>query len=96
ALATWAGIEGKGSLILHWSYLSMGLRAAGTFLPLSIAILRPGLLSPLAAFLSSLLGALATIFWPVTGLPGEPLFGGLFFASLCTALGIIIGKRRAR
>ena len=76
-----------GSLILSWSYLSMGLRGAGTFLPFSIAILAPGRLNPGWAFISSLAGLGITLAWPLTGLPGNPLFTGLSISALCCALG---------
>ncbi len=76
-----------GSLILSWSYLSMGLRGAGTFLPFSIAILAPGRLNPGWAFTSSLAGLAITLAWPLTGLPGNPLFAGLSISALCCALG---------
>lgn len=76
-----------GSLILSWSYLSMGLRGAGTFLPFAAALLCPGRLMPRWAFLSSLSGLVIALFWPMTGLPGDPLLSGLFISALCCAVG---------
>lgn len=76
-----------GSLILSWSYLSMGLRGAGTFLPFAIAILTPGQLNPRWAFHSSLAGLVIVLAWPLTGLPGDPLFTGLSVSALCCAIG---------
>jgi SSS family solute:Na+ symporter len=76
-----------GSLILSWSYLSMGLRGAGTFLPFAVALLAPGRLMPRWAFLSSLSGLATVLFWPLSGLPGDPLLSGLFISALCCALG---------
>jgi len=76
-----------GSLILSWSYLSMGLRGAGTFLPFAIAILAPGRLNPGWAFYSSLAGLVIALAWPLTGLPGDPLFTGLSVSALCCATG---------
>ena len=85
--AAFLALLAPGSLILSWSYLSMGLRGAGTFLPFSIALLTPGRLSAGWAFLSSLLGLALTLSWPLTHLPGNPLFSGLLVSALCCLLG---------
>lgn len=76
-----------GSMILSWSYLSMGLRGAGTFVPFAIAILAPGRLDPRWAFLSSLSGLTIALAWPLTRLPGDPLFTGLSVSALCCLIG---------
>ncbi len=86
-LASILGRVGLGSLILSWSYLSMGLRGAGTFFPLAIAILAPGRLRRGWALASSLLGLGIALGWPLTGLPGDPLVTGLCLSALCCLLG---------
>lgn len=86
-LAAFLALLAPGSLILSWSYLSMGLRGAGTFLPFSLALLAPGRLNAGWAFLSSLSGLMLTLAWPLTRLPGNPLFTGLFVSALCCLLG---------
>lgn len=83
---------GKASMILEWSYLSMGLRGAGTFFPLVIGILKPGLLPPRWAFWSSSLGLSTTLFWPLTGLPLKPLFAGLGASALASMIGLFMNS----
>ncbi|MCF4115084.1 MULTISPECIES: sodium:solute symporter family protein [Dethiosulfovibrio] len=59
-VAAATGCMVEGSLILQWSYLSMGLRGAGTFVPLMIAMIWPDRLSPRWA-LAANGGGLATM-----------------------------------
>ena len=88
AAAALAGITGAGSMILEWSYLSMGLRGAGTFLPFAAAVMRPDSLSPKWALASSVAGLSGTILWGVASLPGDPLFAGLAVSAACVLIGI--------
>jgi SSS family solute:Na+ symporter len=88
AAAALAGITGAGSMILEWSYLSMGLRGAGTFLPFAAAVMRPDSLSPKWALASSVAGLSGTILWGVASLPGDPLFAGLTVSAACVLIGI--------
>jgi SSS family solute:Na+ symporter len=87
------GIAGQGSMILKWSYLSMGLRGSGIFFPLVASVLFPGRLSPGMAAISGGAGLLATIMWPLSGLPLEPLFAGLSVSAAVVFLGIRYGRR---
>jgi SSS family solute:Na+ symporter len=82
-----------GSMILSWSYLSMGLRGAGTFLPFALALLFPASLKSSWAFISSLSGLAIVLAWPLTGLPGDPLVTGLCASALCCLAG---WKKRPR
>lgn len=67
----------KSVYILHLSYIGMGLRGAGMVIPFVAAIMRPGLLSPRAAFTSALAGLVAmTVAWIFVP-DVEPLFIGL-------------------
>jgi SSS family solute:Na+ symporter len=82
------GLGGGPSAILGWSYLSMGLRGAGTFFPLVLALLRPGRLSPDWAFRSCACGTGTTLLWAILGLPWDPLFPGLLVSGLLAFRGI--------
>ncbi len=93
-LAALTGLSGKESLILEWSYLSMGLRGAGTFFPLVAGIAAPSKLPPRWAFAASLGGLSVTILWPLTGIPLEPLFAGLGASGALTATGLFTKKWR--
>lgn len=83
ALAVVFGIFGTNTLILELSYLSMGLRGAGTFLPFILAVLRPGKLSAKWALASSICGLVATVIWAFLQMPGDSLFAGLAVSALC-------------
>jgi SSS family solute:Na+ symporter len=91
-LAAAAGISGSGGMILEWSYLSMGLRGAGTFLPFIAAVLKPGILSPGWAFASSVGGLAGTLLWAFLGCSGDPLFAGLFVSAICVVSGIYANR----
>lgn len=91
--ATIFGAFGANTLILELSYLSMGLRGAGTFLPFLLAVLRPGWLDAKWALASSVCGLTGAVLWAFAGMPGDPLFAGLAVSALCVALGTTKRKR---
>jgi SSS family solute:Na+ symporter len=80
-------VFGANSMILEWSYVSMGLRGAGIFLPFTVAILRPGKLAPVWAFASAVGGLLGMILSAALGLPFDPLFSGLIISACFVAAG---------
>lgn len=66
------------SYILDWNYMSMALRGGGVFLPLTLAIFRPGALSPRWGVLSMLLSTAAAVAcWLLLPKTINPLFVGL-------------------
>ncbi|NLM72140.1 MAG: sodium:solute symporter family protein [Synergistaceae bacterium] len=82
-----------GALILQWSYLGMGLRAAGILWLLFAAVFRPGRLSHgwgFAAGAGGLIGtALGGLFWK--GL--DPLFPGLALSGLIALAGLALSRK---
>ncbi|HHZ03493.1 sodium:solute symporter family protein [Acetomicrobium hydrogeniformans] len=76
-----ASLKAAGSFILQWSYLSMGLRGAGVFVPL-LAMVLYGRLSPSMAFASGAVGIGTACLWPLLELPGEGILMGVFFSAL--------------
>lgn len=88
------GALGEGSMILTWSYLSMGLRGAGTFFPFVMAVVAPGRLSPSWALAASLSGLAALFVTPLFG-TAEPLFVGLAFSGGVTFVGLVRRKGTA-
>ncbi len=96
AAAAALGARSGGSLILQWSYLSMGLRGAGTFFPLVLGVLAPGRLPPPWALASALAGLGGTLLWPLTGQQGEPLFLGLALSGAFCLAGFWAGRRGQR
>lgn len=85
------GIFGKNTMILELSYMSMGLRGAGTFFPFVAAMLRPGLVSPKWALASSAGGLIVMFAWTLASMPGDPLFAGLAVSGVCVLRGL--GRR---
>lgn len=95
-LVTGAGLAGaatEGSMILKWSYLSMGIRASGTVFPLAAAILVPGGLSPRMALASGSSGLLVTLIWPLAGTSLDPLFAGLAVSGGLTMAGLLARRQ---
>ena len=88
-----AACASHGALILQWSYLGMGLRAAGILWLLFAAVFRPGGLSHawgLAAGAGGLAGAAGGAFlWK--GL--DPLFPGLALSGVIVLAGLACGRR---
>ncbi|BCV24503.1 sodium:solute symporter [Gelria sp. Kuro-4] len=75
------------SLILEWTYLSMGLRGATVCLPLLAALFWPGRIARPAGRLAVILGPLTAILWKVGGAAADPLYPGLLVSFLTLALG---------
>jgi len=66
------------SLILGWSFLSMGLRGATIFFPLLGAVLARKYVDPMAGVLAIGLGPLSAILWAIFAPPTiDPLYVGL-------------------
>ncbi len=67
-----------GSLILGWSFLSMGLRGCTVLFPLLGAMFFPRWVSPKAGIAAALLGPLVDILWKIVYPQGiDPLYPGL-------------------
>lgn len=95
ALAALFGIFGKNTMILELSYMSMGLRGAGTFFPFVAAMLRPGLVAPKWALASSAGGLAGMFAWALASMPGDPLFAGLAVSGVCVLCGARPGAAKA-
>lgn len=93
SIAALIGTATTGSMILEWSFMSMGLRGAGSFVPFVLAVIRPGLLPPRWALASCCCGLAAMLAWAASPMPGDPLFAGLALSVTIGALGILCGKR---
>lgn len=79
------------SLILGWSFLSMGLRGCTILFPLLGAMFFPRLVSPMAGILAACLGPLANLGWHALYPRGlDPLYPGLIMSFLTLVLVSII------
>lgn len=85
------------SLVLDWNYLSMGLRGAGIFLPLSAAVFFPGRVRRREGVLSMVAGAGVALAWKGLFPAGiDPLYAGLAASGLALALGWNRGEKNTR
>ncbi|MFD2181791.1 sodium:solute symporter family protein [Rhodoplanes azumiensis] len=78
------------SYVLDWNYMSMALRGAAVFLPLSLAVFCPGRL-PAAWAIASIVGstAAAVLVRLVLPLPINPLMTGLAVSAGVVGLGVL-------
>ncbi|NCC96811.1 MAG: sodium:solute symporter family protein [Synergistales bacterium] len=79
----------QGSQILHWSYLSMGLRGAGTFIPLVVAVIWPERLSPRWALAANGAGLAAMAASGSFHVWLPPMASGIAASATITMLGMI-------
>ncbi len=83
------------SLVLEWNYLSMGLRGAGTFLPLTMAVFMPGRINGFWALWSMGAGAATSLLWKIIIPDGiDPLYAGLIVCALFILIGYIRRQQR--
>lgn len=88
-IASLISIMNLKSQVLIWNYLSMALRGAGVFLPLSLAIFAPGKLKKGWAVSSMVIStAAAVVAATLLHLPIDPLFIGLFTSAAIIVLGL--------
>lgn len=86
-----------GSLILGWSFMSMGLRGAVAFGPLCTALFLPGRIPSKYAFTAMIVGPMLVLigkFWlpPIM----DPLFLGVGGSLLVLAVGFFMGKHTTK
>ncbi|MBP2641798.1 MAG: sss: transporter, solute:sodium symporter family [Firmicutes bacterium] len=82
------------SQVLVWNYLSMALRGAGVFLPLSLAIFAPGKLKKGWAISSMVLSTAASVAAAtILHLPIDPLFIGLLTSAAIIVMGFVSTAR---
>lgn len=83
------------TLILQWSFLSMGLRGATLCIPLLAAIFWPNFINAKAGLLALVAGPAADIIWKLVFPEGiDPLYIGLLVSFVCLAAGSAIINMR--
>lgn len=80
--------------INDFGFLSMGLRGAVVFAPLTCALFFPGRASPRFALLATICGPLCTLFGKMIALPIDPLFLGVGTAGVFMVLGMAAGANQ--
>lgn len=68
---------GLGDIIMNFSFLSMGLRGAVIFVPMTFALFAKGRVASIWALISVIAGPVAVLAGNLMGLPFDPLFLGL-------------------
>ena len=82
------------SYVLDWTYLSMALRGAGIFLPLTFAIIFKNRISRKAGLLSMIAGIFVALTWKIF-FPeaSDTLFPSLLFNLLFLVPGVFLGRK---
>lgn len=76
------------SLVLEWNFLSMGLRGAGVFLPLTAAVFLPGRFSSRAVIISMVASIGSALAWKCIFPKGiDPLYVALLINTIILAVG---------
>ncbi len=92
-LAMMIAAVNRESQILFWNYLSMALRGCGIFIPLTLAIFKPRIVSSQWAVASMVLSLGASIVAGMIRVDVSPIFVGLGTSLLVILLGIVARHR---
>ena len=93
ALACCLSTGTLGDLILNFAFMSMGLRAAVVFCPMTAALFFPGKVDRRFAIAAIIAGPVFVLVGKLIGLPFDPLFLGLAVALVLTLLGAAAKKK---
>ena len=97
ALSVAVALTHLDSFLLDWNYMSLALRGAGIFLPLTLTILWPRHLSPAWAVISMAAStSLAVLGRTVFAIPINPLFTGMALSAILVTIGLMVGKPAPR
>jgi len=95
ALSVLFVVSSLKSMILSWSFLSMGLRGCTVFFPLLGAVFFPRFVKPLAGIMAALVGPLVDLLWHFLYPNGiDPLYVGLLASFLTLLLLSMVLKRK--
>ena len=93
ALACCLSTGTLGDLILNFAFMSMGLRAAVVFCPMTAALFFPGKVDRRFAIAAIIAGPVFVLVGKLISLPFDPLFLGLAVALVLTLLGAAAKKK---
>ncbi|NLH82727.1 MAG: hypothetical protein GX458_18045 [Phyllobacteriaceae bacterium] len=95
-VAMWVSLANPNTFVLDWNYVSMALRGAAIFVPMSLAIFWPRRLAAswaVASMAASIVAAIVGRF--VLGLAVQPLFAGLAVSLTVVIFGIALHGTRS-
>lgn len=84
------------STVLYWNFFSFLLRSGGVFVPLTLAIFRPGWLSPPWALASIIISTSFAIVAKLLFNASQPLFLALGISLAIVAVGIVVSGKSYR
>ena len=93
ALACCLSTGTLGDLILNFAFMSMGLRAAVVFCPMTAALFFPGRVDRRLAIAAIVAGPVFVLVGNLIGLPFDPLFLGLAVALILVLIGAAVKKK---
>lgn len=85
-----------GDIIMNFSFMSMGLRGAVIFVPMTFALFAKGRVESVWALISVIAGPVAVLVGNLIGLPFDPLFLGLAVNLVVMGCGFIAGSKADR
>ncbi len=92
SLSVWIAETHMETYVLDWNFMSMALRGAGVFLPLSLAVFAPHRLPARWAVVSMVASTLAAVIAKlIFQIPINPLFIGLAVSLLVVCGGLAVG-----
>jgi SSS family solute:Na+ symporter len=93
AVAAWVAATHLDTYVLDWNYISMALRGAGIFLPLTLAVFAPQRLPARWAVISMAVSTLAAVAAKlVFSLPVNPLFVGVAVSAVLVGIGLAFAR----
>jgi SSS family solute:Na+ symporter len=82
----------KDTQILFWNYLSLGLRGGGIFLPLTLAVFKPGCVSSKWVIISMVASTAVAIIATIIQTPVKPMFLAVAVSLILLLPGILSKK----
>ncbi len=86
-------IINRDTQILFWNYLSMGLRGGGIFLPLTLAVFKPGCVSSKWVIVSMVASTAVAIIATIMQTPVKPMFLAVAVSLILLLPGILVKKK---
>ena len=85
-----------GDIIMNFSFMSMGLRGAVIFVPLTFALFAKGRVASIWALASVVVGPVAVLVGNLLALPFDPLFLGLAVNLVIMACGLVVSPKSSQ
>lgn len=86
------------SVMLKWTFLSMGLRGTAAFLPLVFALFLKGKVNKQAAILAMTVGPIGVLVWKIFNSVSkiDPVYIGIIIGAICMCIGLFVGRGKEK